>query len=399
LLQDVKEETMDFIMNAGDTSYLTHGFHPYPAKFVPQIPNFFIKRFTEIGDTVLDPFCGSGTTLVEAKLLDRSSIGIDLHPLGVLMSRVKTTKLPSKELSQISALVSEIEKHVSLYVQRELEDETFLSSIEEDSQIKSDYTIPDFKNRDHWFQKNVLHELSIIKSQIDKSPLSPETKEFLHIGFSSVIVPVSNQESETRYAAIEKNIPPFQAFTLFKKRVQNMVDAMYKFNKLASDRQAQVFEADTRYVDFIESNSVDFIMTSPPYPNTYDYYLYHKYRMNFLDLKWEHMKAEEIGSRLRHSSRKEPIAEFVTDMKDCFMQLSRITKHGSNAVFVMGDSIIRKKLIPGDDLIKEISEPAGFVFLDSIQYDLSFASKTFNKAFRNKNKKEHIILLRKECGE
>jgi site-specific DNA-methyltransferase (cytosine-N4-specific) len=69
-----------------------HGIHPYPAKFIPQIPRALIELFHP-GDAspVLDPFCGSGTTLAEAFLLGVNSIGVDLHPLATLIAKVKTT--------------------------------------------------------------------------------------------------------------------------------------------------------------------------------------------------------------------------------------------------------------------------------------------------------------------
>jgi len=69
-----------------DTTYLTHNFHTYPAKFIPQIPRTIIRQLSVPGDIVLDPFCGCGTTLVEAKLLGRSSIGIELNPEYVKMA-------------------------------------------------------------------------------------------------------------------------------------------------------------------------------------------------------------------------------------------------------------------------------------------------------------------------
>ena len=72
----------------GSTTYLTHNFHTYPAKFIPQIPKSTIKALTREGDIILDPFCGCGTTLVEANLLNRRAIGVDLTPIATLVSNL-----------------------------------------------------------------------------------------------------------------------------------------------------------------------------------------------------------------------------------------------------------------------------------------------------------------------
>jgi len=86
------------------TSYLTHSLHPYPAKFIPQIPNALIQELSSVGDTVLDPFCGSGTTLVESLVLKRHAIGIDANPLACLISRAKTSRLSAADLDALTTL-------------------------------------------------------------------------------------------------------------------------------------------------------------------------------------------------------------------------------------------------------------------------------------------------------
>ena len=94
------EEILKLIVNADDTTYLTHNYHPFPCKFIPHIPNLMIRLFSKQGDTILDPFCGSGTSLVEAKPLGRNSIGIDILPIATFLAKVKTTKIPQNELEE-----------------------------------------------------------------------------------------------------------------------------------------------------------------------------------------------------------------------------------------------------------------------------------------------------------
>ena len=81
----------DWTFARANTQDLTHGLHPYPARMIPQIAERLINRYSSENEIVLDPFCGSGTVLVESKLLGRNAIGNDINPLGTLLAKVKTT--------------------------------------------------------------------------------------------------------------------------------------------------------------------------------------------------------------------------------------------------------------------------------------------------------------------
>ncbi|MFW9909188.1 MAG: DNA methyltransferase [Candidatus Thorarchaeota archaeon] len=375
-----KDQIHRIIHDPGDTAYLTHNFHPYSAKFIPQLPAYFIRSLSSQNETILDPFCGSGTTLVEAKLLGRRSIGVDIHPLGAFMSRVKSTKIKSDKLSTAQPLLKRIKRRID-------------SAVKHQGESGHTYSIPDFKNRDHWFQPHVLQELSIIKSSILDEDLSPELRDFLLLGFSSIIVYVSNQESETRYSSYKKRIPPLHTSQTYRKKVSDMVRRMREFNQVASDCEAVSYNADVRELTFLEDNSVDAIVTSPPYPNTYDYYLYHKQRMNWLDMEWEFLKEVEIGSRLKHSSQGIGINSYLQDMQKGFEHFRRVLKPDRHLAIIIGDSVIQNELFRGDDMASSLSESVGFKILDHIDYDLGLASRSFNRAFRSTDKREHIVLL------
>mgnify|MGYP000654459105 CR=1 FL=1 len=73
-----KNEIINNILGVNNTTYLVHNYHPYAAKFIPQLPRYLIKKFTNQYDIVLDPFCGSGTAIVEALLLNRKGMGLSL---------------------------------------------------------------------------------------------------------------------------------------------------------------------------------------------------------------------------------------------------------------------------------------------------------------------------------
>lgn len=375
-------EAINFEKPRGDsTTYLTHNFHSYPAKFIPQIPRITIQALTKEKEVILDPFCGCGTTLVEAKLLNRKCIGVDLNPIATLVSETKTTKLNENDINIILKLLPKIKEDI----------ENLYNNKKTDIQ----YIIPDFNNRDHWFQNNVLNELAIIKTYIEDLE-NKKIKNFLYTAFSSIIVSVSNQESDTRFAAIEKNIHQYRTFNEFNRKVDNMIKRIIEFSEKSSDSLCRVYLGNTQKMNFIKDDEVDHIVTSPPYANTYDYYLYHKFRIYWLGHQLKEFQDNEIGSRNRHSSKKEDISTFKNSLNECLKEMSRVLKKGKYAVIVIGDSVIRGKLIKADDLINEIAKTNNFKDIRTISYKLSQNSRMFNPKFTNQDKLEHIMFLKNE---
>ncbi len=363
------------VKDAKETTYLTHNFHPFPAKFIPQIPRILIEQFSEPGDTVFDPFCGSGTTLVESSLLGRNSIGTDINPISILASRVKTTPLDADQVGLVSSTVSAIKDRI------------------QEGRLSQD--IPEFHGRDHWFMEHVQHELAM-QREVILEMTGDDTPErlFLDLAFSSVVNRVSNQDSDTRYAAIEKDVPQGRATALLEAKVDSMLPRMAEFSSSATGL-TRVELADSRELGFLDESSIDLLVTSPPYANTYDYYLYHKHRMNWLGLNWKDAMDDEIGSRNKHSSKKEEIGLYSDDMQRSFEHFARVVRPGGHAILVIGDSVIRDVLHKADDIVRSIAEPLGFEWVDCVTYDLGLASKMFSRAFRRTDKEEHIILLRR----
>jgi hypothetical protein len=115
--------------------------------------------------------------------------------------------------------------------------------------------------------------------------------------------------------------------------------------------------------------------------------------MNWLDMEWEFLKEVEIGSRLKHSSLGMGIDAYLQDMQIGFEHFRRVLKPRRHFAIIIGDSVIQDELFTGDDMARTLSETAGFKMLDQVDYDLGLASRSFNRAFRSTDKREHIILL------
>lgn len=370
---------IEFDFDSEDTSYLTHSLHPYPAKFPPQLPKRILEQYAVKGQTVLDPFCGSGTTLVEAKIFGMNAIGVDVNGLSTLLSKVKATPLSNAQFGIIENFIVHIKNETRKWK----------------TGNRPAIEVKEIEGLNHWFQKNVSEEITYLLDEIHKQSDS-DIQDFLKIILSSIIVRVSNQDSDTRFAAINKNIPDCYTLEQFCRKTTEYNSRMVEFSKLIHDKtKLQFFNADSRNLNFIADNSIDIIITSPPYANTYDYYLYHKFRKRWLDLDVKFAQYNEIGSRREYSSLKEKPEKWNDDLVKCFKEMHRVLMPSHLAFIVIGDSVIKNELIKIDEVISRFAPSIGFRVNEILSSDLSKHSKIFNPTYAQKGKKEHIIVLGK----
>lgn len=355
------------------TTYFTHGFHPYPAKYTPQLVNKYLNLFCKQGYSILDPFCGSGTTIVEGAINGMHSVGIDLNPIAYIVSKAKSNKYNENDIRLIDRIINKIQN---------------LNS------IPTDIEIPDFPNRNHWFQDNVCLELADLKKQIN-SIENNNVKDLLLCAFSKIIVRVSNQDSEVRYTAKNKNIQNGTVYSLFIETLLNYVDIL-KCNDFEILAETKIFNGDTNIeLQRFEDNHFDFVITSPPYINTFDYYLYHKLRMFWLDYDHRPVRQKEIGNHHRIDTKDFDTAkqEYVDSMTNIMNELSRVSKSKSKFVMIIGDGIVSGVTIDMSQVISEICQNSNYKIQSIESINLSEITRSFNKKFSNAPKKEHSIIL------
>lgn len=350
-------------------AHAIEAIHPYPAKFIGDIPRALLKAIPLPPNTlVFDPFAGSGTTLLEAQRLGVASVGVDLNPIACLIARVKTTKIPAGLLEK------------SLQI----------SSAAQKNRNPLRWSIP---NVDHWFKSDVQSAIAALLQEINGISKGA-THDALRLALSSVLVRVSNQDSDTRYAAIEKNISKQDVFVMFQAAIEKLHKALLA--REWEQAPTMVIEANTLTLSPEDlPGPVGIVITSPPYPNAYEYWLYHKYRMWWLGFDPLAVKEQEIGARAHFFKRDPHTADnFWTQMRGTFQLIDRVLVKDGYACFVIGRSKIHGEIINNADIIQGVAAEYGFGVVSRFERVISANRKSFNLAHAN-IKTETVLVLQK----
>lgn len=367
-------DSIDWDFSNSSSSKDLHSIHPYPAKFIPEIPRRLIDLFHLGRDyAVMDPFCGSGTTLLEANRMGYDAIGIDLHPLACLIAKVKTTPISTGFPEEILCLVETAKDRMN----------------------NGNYEIPNIPRLDHWFQKNVQKALSSIKEEISLIQ-DVDKQDALKIALSSIIVQISNQESDTRYAAIEKEITDEDVFMRFEKAALSISQEVSNIGRTLFQDFGSTTILNRNILEISSSDiqqQVGLIITSPPYPNAYEYWLYHKYRMYWLDMDPIKVREKEIGAR-PHYHKKNPQDEndFEDQMQECFRLFADVIAPKGKVCFLVGRSIIRGKYIDNVEILKRAALANGFSVDGIAERQIRKTRKSFNPSHGSINK-EHLVIF------
>ena len=243
---DALRETLcaDLDFHGTDGNYGPHAWHPFPAKFPPQLPNFLIKQLSKPGDVVLDPMLGSGTTLVEAVRLGRRAIGCDIDPLARMIARAKLTPIdPSAALQTGLSVLSAAQNDCWQDGYR----------LRQDFLLRFDGKTADFI--DYWFLPQHQIELFSLLLRIEELP-EGSIRAFLNVVFSSTIIAKSGGVSlardlaHTRPHRDTKKVPG-STFIEFAKRLERNVAAVGK-SGAARDR-SELFSERERCNEFEQS--------------------------------------------------------------------------------------------------------------------------------------------------
>jgi len=391
---------------------LTHPFHSYPARLHPATARVLVELVGGPGGggrgrTIVDPFCGSGTTLVEARAAGFRAIGVDLNPLAVLVARAKTWTVPARRRKALRDAGHEISGAV-LAAGRAAR----RAGAEPAPMRRPRGFDPNARNRRlaSWFAPHVRRELELIAAHLDEfAARDAELSAVLTACLSAILYKVSSRTSDTDGTWVDRNIARGAPARLFAQRVDLLVAGLADF---PPGSPAEVFELDARRLaEAVPDGAAGGIVTSPPYAGTYDYAEHQRLRFDFLALRHRELDAGELGSR--RSFEADPAAAaraWRGALADSLAAIAAALAPGAAAALVIGDSVV----VPGGSgrgpgAATAFSSARALYALDDVRGALTddlvvaawasqerpMLGRLERHAFGDRPKAEHVVLLRR----
>lgn len=299
-----------------------HRLHPYMGKFIPQLVEIFLRKFKP--NLVYDPFCGSGTTLVEANALGIDSIGTDISAFNVLITKAKTRKY---DIDLLHKETQDIIKKLYLF-KRNLH----VKEYNFDLTTNSEYI-------NEWFAEQTKKELLFYLHLIDnykykdlfKIILTRSARSARLVPHFDLDFPKSPQKTPYYCYKHRRTCKPVQeAYKFLKRYTLDTFRRVKEFSKIRTDAKVTVLHDDSRQVHLPEN--IDFVFTSPPYVGLIDYHEQHRYAYELLGLN--NNEHREIGPAKRGKS-EEAKREYIKGINQVFLHTrDYMTKNGKMAIVV-----------------------------------------------------------------
>lgn len=334
LISRLKRIDWDFAGTYSESAYST--LHWHPARFASQLPASILGLLSERGQTVLDPFMGSGTTIVEAQRLGRIAIGVDVNPISCLIVEAKTLRLRARTIARlIENLIAE-------------------ANMVRSAKRTRPALTPKGVQGEKWYTKKTLMDLSDLWTLIQgyEGPL----KKLASAAFSASLMPSCREDRHWGYICDNSTPKSDKAIDV----IGHYTGVLGRFRDAYAERdqwmhevgidkleRVKVFCGDARRaLRTLGGETVDLVVTSPPYFGVSDYVKSQRLSMEWFGLEIEPVRLAEIGARSKRH-RKTAAEEYVTDVTVVFEETYRILKPGGACVIVVGESGARPEMLSG----------------------------------------------------
>ncbi|MEJ5352317.1 MAG: DNA methyltransferase [Melioribacteraceae bacterium] len=410
----IVDESWDF--KKANTKEYTHCFHAYPAMMIPQVARRLIENFGKNAKILFDPYCGTGTSLVEANIFGINAIGTDINPLARLIAKAKTTVLNMNELD--------------FFINDFID---YVFSLNFGAENVKSIIIPQVKNIDYWFSKNVQKKLGIVLGYIE-SIVDINIKNFFKVAFSETVRETSFVKQGEFKLVKDKNLKEKEDKDVFgimiSKLARNRTGLLEFINAHKNNSFTYIYDFNTVYKipeDLIQSNSIDIVVTSPPYGDsrtTVAYGQYSRFANEWLGFKEANQVDKMLmgGEKRKHShifkseilndvinaiqnkdkERARDVISFYEDYEKSIMNVSTTIKRGGFVCYVVGNRTVKGINIPTDEITAELFESNGFDHIETIVRNIPnkrmpLKNSPTNVAGETSNtmKNEYIVICRK----
>lgn len=332
-----------------------HRLHPYLGKFIPQLVEVFLRHYFKKSDSILDPFMGSGTTLIEANILDMHSAGVEISLFNCLIADIKTKKydIPLVE-NEIKDILFKT-KEYSRWLLRGQKQTTFLENSFKKYKIDSEYL-------NTWLSDRALQEILFYRDQIKNYKNQDILKIILsRVTRSARLIPHYDLARPTKpirekYYCIKHRRtcePINEAMKFINRYSWDTIKRIKEFDKLRTDATIKIIQGDSREVDLSKVNGYkggkfDGIFTSPPYVGLIDYHDQHRYAYELFGFDDNGFKEIGPASKGRSYEARE---EYKNDIIAVFQNMDRFLRPKAKIFVVVNDR---------DNLYPEVASACGY---------------------------------------
>jgi tRNA G10 N-methylase Trm11 len=386
-----------------------HFIHKHEGKADPWLARSALNLLgLNENDTVLDPFCGSGTFIADSPLLNLSAIGVDINPLSTMITKVKCN-LTNISLPQLRDSLIRVQKRspASLLAKDKLR--SIQSELDKDSKKKL------------LGKEDFILEILSIKDAIDEFSDDQSVKDFLYVILSRSITQIGARQQEGKSNAMSNFVRDAIAFYL---QIYASQEILHKLD-ITTKSRCKISTSNARNIRTVVDGKVDGIVTSPPYFDALDYVSPSLLSIRILGLDDNngHLRNETIGSSIQIADDKDMflsdllpescdllvkelmqfgrekkariVLRYLTDMADCLQQFSEVLNEKGRMIFVVGKyhnwKLGNKNvLVDGAQALIDIGEHVGF----RLEHELSHSISKIEPGKRIEE--ESVVVWRKD---
>lgn len=389
-----KDESWDF--READTKEYTHCFHTYPAMMIPQIARKLLTEYGTKGGWLLDPYCGTGTSLVEASLFGMHSTGCDINPLVRLIATAKTTPIC---LSALDETLSKLDQD--------------LFQIEYQDNNLPDAPIPDIPNLNYWFSEEVIGTLAYLQNRISHIK-DKALQNFIRVAFSETVREVSyTRNGEFKlYRMPENKLKDFtpDVLGIFGKKLRRNRHGLASYLKKRKNVQASVTMANTVEGELPNPRppeGYDIVITSPPYGDSQTTVAYGQFsrlaaewiglpnarKVDKIAMGGIRSKETLIGSpvssavekiRSVDEKRAQEVSAFYIDLARSIRSIAEACSPQATICYVVGNRRVKGIVLPTDEFVVDTFRQHGFAHKATVVRNIP------NKRMPKKNSPSNI---------